>query len=78
MGKLRINQIGLVSAISIEIANQHSGIKISQSQLHAIIQAANSVVAAFDEPNLCSNCNDWPRGGCLPTCNQYPGSDGHD
>lgn len=71
MGKLRINQIGLVSAISIEIANQHNGIKINKSQLNAITQAANSVVAAFDEPDLCNSCNDWPRGGCLPTCSQY-------
>ncbi|ELB3891381.1 hypothetical protein Q4R84_01995 [Morganella morganii] len=77
MGKLRINQIGLVSAISIEIANQHNGIKISQSQLNAIIQAANSVVAAFDEPNLCSSCNDWPRGGCLPTCTAYDKGNRH-
>lgn len=77
MGKLRINQIALVSAISIEIANQHNGIKISQSQLSAIIQAANSVVAAFDEPNLCSSCNDWPRGGCLPTCTAYDKGNRH-
>lgn len=77
MGKLRINQIGLVSAISIEIANQHSGIKISQSQLNAIIQAANSIVAAFDEPNLCSSCNDWLRGGCLPTCTAYDKGNRH-
>ncbi|MCG9951637.1 hypothetical protein MIB43_017135 [Providencia rettgeri] len=21
--------------------------------------------------NLCDSCNDWPRGGCSPTCNAY-------
>ena len=28
--------------------------------------------------NLCDSCSEKLRGGCLPTCNQYPGSNGHD
>ncbi|MCU6237053.1 hypothetical protein KWH75_08215 [Morganella morganii] len=28
--------------------------------------------------NLCDSCSEKLRGGCLQTCNQYPGSNGHD
>ncbi|HGN0093224.1 TPA: hypothetical protein ACKRHO_002301 [Morganella morganii] len=70
---VKIKQIGLVSAVCIEIANQHHGIKLSQKQLAVIVSAADSVCAAFNEPDMCDNCNDKLRGGCLPTCNQYRG-----
>lgn len=70
---VNIKQIGLVSAICVEIANQHPGTKLSQKQLSAVTSAADTVCAAFNAPDMCGNCNDKLRGGCLPTCNQYPG-----
>ncbi|HCR3556831.1 TPA: hypothetical protein ON737_002903 [Morganella morganii] len=36
------------------------------------------VCPPFNEHDMCDNCNDKLRGGCLPTCNQYPGRNGHD
>lgn len=75
---VKIKQIGLVSAVCIEIANQRHGIMLSQNQLAVIVSAVDSVCAAFNEPDMCDNCNDKLRGGCLPTCNQYPGRNGHD
>ena len=75
---VNIKDIGLVSAICVEIANQHHGIKLGKKQLAVITSAADSVCAAFNEPDMCDNCNDKLRGGCLPTCNQYQGSNSHD
>lgn len=42
-----IQQIKLVSAILFEISNQHPGIKVSQNELSAITDAANSICSAF-------------------------------
>ncbi len=28
--------------------------------------------------NMCDSCNDWPRGGCSPTCNAYQKSTSSD
>lgn len=75
---IHIKQIGLVSAISLEISNQYSGIKINQTQLGAIVEAANLVCAAFIEKKYCDSCNDKLRGGCLPTCAFYQKGVKHD
>ncbi|MBW5405305.1 hypothetical protein AAZR23_12035 [Morganella sp. Je.2.23] len=74
----RINQIRLVASVCREIAGQCPGIKISQKQLAAVTAAADSICAAFNEPDMCDSCSDKLRGGCQPTCNQYQGSNGHD
>ncbi|MEQ5119522.1 hypothetical protein [Morganella morganii] len=69
----KINQIRLIAAICNEIAGQYPGIKISQKQLAVVTTAANAVCAAFYESDMCDNCSDKLRGGCLPTCSQYRG-----
>ncbi|MET4859240.1 hypothetical protein [Morganella morganii] len=73
----RINQIRLVASVCREIAGQYPGIKISQKQLAAVTAAANSVCAAFNEPDMCDNCSDKLRGGCLPTCTAYSRENNH-
>lgn len=73
----RINQIRLVASVCREIAGQCPGIKISQKQLAAVTTAANSVCAAFNEPDMCDNCSDKLRGGCLPTCTAYSKGGNH-
>ncbi|HAT1513815.1 TPA: hypothetical protein PC505_000238 [Morganella morganii] len=73
----RINQIRLVASVCREIAGQYPGIKISQKQLAAISAAANSVCAAFNEPDMCDSCSDKLRGGCLPTCAAYSRENNH-
>lgn len=47
-------------------------------KLAAVTAAADSVCAAFNEPDMCDSCSDKLRGGCQPTCNQYQVSNGHD
>ncbi|WP_340617210.1 hypothetical protein [Xenorhabdus entomophaga] len=72
----KVQQISLVVAITKELGNQQPGITINQTQLNIIIAAANTICAAFEQPeiperNLCDSCNDWPRGGCQPGCVAY-------
>lgn len=73
----RINQIRLVASVCREIAGQCPGIKISQKQLAAVTAAANSVCAAFNEPDMCDSCSDKLRGGCLPACAAYSKGNNH-
>ncbi|CDL79749.1 hypothetical protein [Xenorhabdus cabanillasii] len=71
----KFQQISLVAAIAKELGNQQPGLTINQEQLNTLIAAANSICAAFEQPepvrDLCDNCNDWPRGGCQPGCAAY-------
>ncbi|KLU14797.1 MULTISPECIES: hypothetical protein [Xenorhabdus] len=54
----KLQQISLVAAIATELGNQQPGITINQEQLNTIITAANTICAAFEQPetperNLC-------------------------
>ncbi|MDE9466862.1 hypothetical protein [Xenorhabdus bovienii] len=58
-----IKQLSLVAAIATEIGHQQPGSTISQDQLNIIITAANSICAAFAQPetperNLCDSGKD--------------------
>lgn len=43
-----IDQMSLVSAISLEVARQYPGVTVDAAQFNVIIAAANSVKAAYD------------------------------
>lgn len=45
---IRIDQMRLVSAISLEVARQYPGVTVDADQFNVIIEAANSVKAAYD------------------------------
>lgn len=60
---IRIDQMKLVSAISLEIARQVPGITVDADQFNVIIAAANSVKAAYDGTIPPGNDNVPPSGG---------------
>ncbi|AXF51463.1 hypothetical protein PQA73_gp35 [Erwinia phage Pavtok] len=45
---IRLEQMRLVSAISMEVARQYPGVTVNQDQFNAIIAAANLVKEAYD------------------------------
>jgi hypothetical protein len=45
---IRIDQMRLVSAISLEVARQYPGVTVDSDRFNVIIAAANSVKAAYD------------------------------
>lgn len=73
----KIEQYRLIVSILTEIGGQSPGIQVSQKQLAAVTAAANSVCAAFNEPDMCDSCSDKLRGGCLPTCAAYSKGGNH-
>ncbi|MER2951095.1 hypothetical protein [Morganella morganii] len=73
----KIEQYRLIVSMLTEIGGQSPGIRVSQKQLAAITAAADSVCAAFNEPDMCDNCSDKLRGGCLPTCTAYGKGNGN-
>ena len=73
----KIEQYRLIVSILTEIGGQSPGIQVSQKQLAAVTAAADSVCAAFNEPDMCDSCSDKLRDGCLPTCAAYSKEDNH-
>lgn len=73
----KIEQYRLIVSMLTEIGGQSPGIQVSQKQLAAVTAAADSVCAAFNEPDMCDNCSDKLRGGCLPTCAAYSKGNNH-
>lgn len=47
-----IDQMSLVAAISLEVSRQHPGVTVNPEQFNAIITAANSVKAAYDDTEV--------------------------
>lgn len=47
-----IDQMKLVAAISFEVSRQFPGVMVNPEQFNAIIAAANSVKAAYDDPEV--------------------------
>lgn len=39
---------------------------------------AEQLLNPATKSTLCDSCNDWPRGGCSPTCNAYQKSTNND
>lgn len=46
----KFQQISLVAAITKELGNQQPSLTINQEQLNTLITAANSICAAFEQP----------------------------